>query len=226
MTLAELRIKLRRSIGNPDTSQVSDALLTEIINAAYEEMCDEFQFRSTRPLREFSTIADVDKYELDSRETMILRLWDQTEGQERRLKRFDMREFAEAGGQSADRGAPVGYIRVQNYLQIVPMPDAAYDLAYYAKMLPEPLAADDDVPDVPIAWHIGIWRNARYHYWDDAGDIAKAQYSYNNYRLWAQRKTDEWADELANEMEDGGPIPALVVRRHTDNSTRSFEIND
>lgn len=227
MTLQELRTKLRRSIGNPSTSQVSDGLLDEMINDAQREMSDEFQFRSTRPVRTFSTTAGVDKYELASNETMILRLWDQTNNKQNRIRRVDMREYADAGGQMQEiQGAPRYYIRVQNYLQLIPVPDDVYDLAYYAKLIPDDLVDDSDTPILPIAWHPGIWKLARHHYWDDMGDIAKAQYAYNNYRLWVQRKPDEWADELTNEMEDGGPIPSMAVRRRTDTSTSGFELND
>lgn len=222
MNLLTLRTRLRRAIGAPSEAQVSDTTIDEHLNDAYIEMCDEFKFRNMRTINTFTTLANIDKYQLASTVTTILRLWDETN--QRPVGRWDMTDFARQGGQLQDfTGPPIKYIRDRDFIQLVPIPDAVYSLTYYAKSTPTALAADDDIPDIPEPWHKALIKLARHIYWDDVGDVAKAQYCYNNYRLWLQHKPDEYADELSSEIEDGGPVPAMIVGSRRGTDTRTWE---
>jgi len=223
-TLGTLRTKLRSAIGNPSTSQVTNASLDEVLNDAYLEICDEFRFRKFRLVHTFDTIASTDTYALSNSVSVLLRVWCETDDERGRIARVDAREWADAGGSDSDiTGRPTGYIRHEDSIQLVPMPDAVYAISYYAKVLPDELDDDADVPEIPPAWHPAMWKLARHLYWDLNGDAAKAQYAYNNYRLWISRKSDEWADELESEQEDGGPVPGMVVNNRRTPSVAQWE---
>jgi hypothetical protein len=194
-------------IGNPTTAAVTDSTLNEAINDAVVEISDEFNFQKVKRIGTFSTVIGTDKYQLiTSNVVAILHLWDETN--KRRIRKRAVNTFAEIGGQPTRRGKPLWYIRQEDYTILVPVPDGVYSISYFAKTTAAALVNDTDEPSLPPAWHIGAVRLARHIYWDSVGDVPRAQYAFNNYRLWIQRKPSEEAEESLDE-ETGVELPTL-----------------
>lgn len=206
-TLADMRTRLRARIGNPGTSTVTDAALTAILNEARDEIADEFKFHKSREFQKFPTVIGVDKYALPPEHIAMFRLWDETN--QRWIKKYGDRLLAEIGGQITSTGAPLGYIRFDDGLMLLPCPDAVYNLAYFAKVTIEAMVANDDTSLLPATWDRGIGLLARHIYWDDVGDGGKADAAWNRYRIWVTRKPGE-VEEESRDMEVGCEVPTLV----------------
>lgn len=205
MQLSDMRTKLRKRIGNPSTTDVADTTLNEHLNTAYGEIANEFRFRKVRKLCTFDTVADQAEYGLPSDCLAVLRVRDTTN--ELRLEKLDDRRFAELTD-TDETGEPTGYVRFRDWITLVPTPDDAYTIQLHYKADVTDLSADADEPVLPSVWHRGIVMLAAFYYYDEEGDVPKAQSAYNVYELWASKKPVE-VDEEKTDFDSGVTIPSL-----------------
>lgn len=213
-SLSEMRLELRTKIGSPTTTDVPDALLTRLLNEAYRDIGTKHPFHETRQVAYMTTTSGTGRYNLPSDATIIRRVWDATNG--RRLEKAGQRLASERrGADLLQNGFPRSYIRAGTYLQLHPVPDGAYTIYVYYSSAVADLTDDADVPVLPLPWHTGIVKYARYLFWDERGDINKAQYSYSAYKLWLADKPSELDEEKAD-MEGGVEIPSLAPQWHHD----------
>jgi hypothetical protein len=191
MDLQTMRTRLRRRIGNPATSDVADAVLNDHLNEAYNEMVDRFPHHKTRSKSTVNTVAGDSSYDLPAAMEALLFVRDNTNF--RRLKKRGLQWLAGIGEQV--NGKPEHYIRFQNAVEIVPPPDDVYVLEFTGISRVTPLASGGDTPIVSPSWHMGIVLLARWHFFDEAGDLAKAKYALDSWKVWLSNKPTEAEQE-------------------------------
>lgn len=219
MNLLELRTKLRVTLGNPSVAEVPDATLDSLNNEAYEEIHDKFVFHKARKIVTFPTVAASELYQVPSDCLSVFSVWNTTAGHERKLEKKDENWLATQ--QDAEDGDPIAYVRQRGWIQLVPPPDAVYTMRLMYKAHYTVMVADTDVPVLPLAWHPGIWRLARFRYWDDKGDLAKAQWANNVWLQWVSDKPDELQEEYQMDDAEGVTMPFLL--RSTDESSANSQ---
>lgn len=207
MNHSQLKTLLRKRIGSPSATDVTDAVLSEKINSAYEEIVDKFAFLRGRGRAKFTTVVGQDKYQISSITDEIRKVWDRTN--KRELEKIGSGKVARSDFDGGTNARPERYARFENYIQLLPVPDGAYiiELLYRARLTA--LASDADIPNIPSAWHRGIALLATYMYYDDeAKDYPKATASYNTWQTWLRDKPVE-AHEEAAALDSGVEIPSL-----------------
>lgn len=207
MNLLEIRTRLRRRVGSPDATDVTDASLNEFINTAYRDIASRFRFHKVRKLCTFDTIASTSRYGLPTDCEVVLRLRDQTTGMKLR-KEDDSFEAGLEGVADTVEGVPASYLRQRDWVKISPVPDGVYTIEVFYKAGITDLVNDTDSPVIPASWHEGIVKLARHGFYDDAGDVPKAQYALQNYASWLSTKSIE-VDEEKVDMDKGVRIPSL-----------------
>lgn len=212
MDLTTMRTRLRARIGNPDTTDVPDATLTRIINSAYTDIADRFRFHSARKLCTFPTVADTQDYGLPTDLIEIMKVRDQTNGWQ--LSKADYLDEAakEERSDSVITERPRFYIRYRNFIRLEPTPDGVYTIELFYRAGITELSADGDTPILPSAWHEGIIKLARHYFYDEVGDIPKAQYALSIYNSWLSTKPNE-VDEEKKDLDKGVRIPTLATGR-------------
>lgn len=211
MNLTMMRTRLRKRVGNPDTTDVPDADLNEHINQAYRDIADRFRFHQVRKLCTFDTSSGNKDYALPSALTAIINVRDRTTGA--KLEKTDY--FDDATQESADDdvdGIPTKYIRLRNFIRLEPTPDGVYTIELFYKAGITELTADTESPILPDAWHEGIIKLARHYYYDVKPDVAKAQYALSIYQSWLSTKPVE-VDEEKKDLDKGVRIPTLARSR-------------
>lgn len=214
--------KLRQSVGNPSTTDITDDQLKEIVNDSYIEVADKFRFYKTRKVCTFVTTSGESKYTLPASSVELKRVYDVTnqtlidlmsdsEAQEYRLDESD----------SSTYDKPRYYTHYRDWIRFIPVPNGEYTMEIYYRIIATQLVQDDDEPVLPEPWHKGILLLARYHYYELLSDnTPKAIGAMNAYKLWLEDKPDEVAGELMN-MSRGVIIPTLAGWPTVDN--RDFE---
>lgn len=202
MNLVTARNNLRAKIGNPTTSNVLDSKLTRIINAAYKEIAAKYTFNETRSIAYFQTVTNTDRYVLPTDLNALLRVWDDTN--KMKLKKRGPRYIGSVP-LNVPTGKPLNYVRVKNWMQLLPIPDAVYSLYIYYMATPADLVADADSFILPEPWHDGIVLKARHIYFDENGDVGKAIYANNQWKDWVSDKPSE-IDLEKEDYEDAGVI--------------------
>lgn len=212
MDLTTMRTRLRARIGNPDTTDVPDADLTRILNSAYSDIADRFRFHKVRKLCTFPTVGSTTDYGLPTDLLEIIKLRDQTNG--RQIRKADYTDEATDTLRLDDtfEGQPTHYIRFRNFVRLKPTPDSAYTIEMFYKAGITSLAADADEPILPAPWHEGILKLARHYFYDERGDIPKAQYALAIYNSWLSTKPNE-VDEEKKDLDKGVRIPSLESGR-------------
>lgn len=214
MNLLAMRTALRPKLGNPTVTEVPDATLTRILNAAYREVAGKYAFNETRCIKNFSTVIGTDKYAVPADLQALFRIWDDTN--KRKLTKRGVRFLATAR-KNVPNAKPSYYIRVRDFFQLYPIPDAIYSMMiFYLKDVAD-LAADLDIPVIPSTWHDGLVLKARHIYYDERGDIGKAIYAKNEWKDWVSDKPSE-IDLEKDDLEDTGVIVASLGGEHS----RSF----
>ena len=107
------------------------------------------------------------------------------------------------------QGNPVSYARWGEGIQLYPQPDGVYQIEVYTKRQVTSLSADGDTPVIPTSWHNGIVLLARWYYYDSIGDLPKAEYAYNTFKLWLADKPVE-IEEEKSDIDSGVAIPTLA----------------
>lgn len=210
MLASTARDKLRRQVGNPTTTQVSDALMLEYINLGYRHIGTRYRFRTLRVKSTVPTVNGTRAYNLPTGSGTILSVRDVTN--ERKLTKIGDRR-ASALIDTTVTGKPEKYVLYATTYELHPTPDAVYSIElYYKRTITDLVAAD--TPLIPESWHPGIIIVARYYYWDDQGDLVKASAALNIFNAWVREQPVE-VDEEKTDIDSGVEIPSL-----TQNTTR------
>jgi len=188
----ELIDTLRVKVGNPSTAEVDDLVLGRLINNATEEIQDKYKFLKARKVTTFPTVSGSALYMLPSDCVSAFSLWNTSAGNRGKLTKRDENWLSTQ--QDLQNGPPTDYVRQRGWVQLVPTPDAVYTIRLMYKVSYTKMVDDMDEPVLPLPWHQGIWRLARFLYWDEKGDLAKAQ--------WAQAVWTQWVSDKPNEMEE------------------------
>lgn len=207
MQLSVIRSTLRRQVGNPTTGQATDEFLNFWINLAYNEIANKYRFKQNKPLYSFSTVAGTQAYDLPVDCQSLLRVRNTTVNYERKLTKIGDRRVAEIVDAETD-ATPTRYARYDNQLYLYPTPDQIYTMEIYYKASLADLAADDDVPVLPVNWHYGLILKAKMLYYVDQGEDAKAISAANFFKDWVSEQPDE-VDEEKVDFDSGVGVPTL-----------------
>jgi hypothetical protein len=206
MNLLELRARLRVSVKNPDEGDVPDEVLTSYINSGYLDLAARYDFHQTRKRCTFLTVAGQAKYQLPGDVASVLRLRDNTHG--RKIWKKGDRAIAE---QHIPKWQwwPRWYVRYRNYVELGPTPNEdGYVIEVYYIAIPAVLAADSDIPVLPLTWHDGVHMRAKWYYYMDKGDSVQQAQSLNNYTVWLSDKPNEIEEESVD-IDNGSELPTL-----------------
>jgi hypothetical protein len=204
MTLAELRTWLRKIIGNPSTTDVPEADLTERLNEAYKEIAMRYKLYNARKLCTFVTTIDEPRYAIPADAYAVLRLRDNTN--KTRLSKVGDNAYSRRTSDTS--GYPIQYTRHRTWVTLMPPPAGEYTMEMYYTALPADLSGDGDIPVIPVAWHKGLGRLARSLHFDDTGDFPKATAAMASYNRWLQTMPTEIEEEVEH-MDGGVEIPSL-----------------
>ena len=210
MDLSTLRTRVRERIGNPDTTDVTNATLNLRINEALVDILDNYNFNSTKVTgTTLVTVTGDYDYTLPTAVDVLITVRDNTNGV--KLTKRD-RAWFDSLDAAADwvNARPTNYFRDGGTLYIYPPPDGAYTLRIRYRNATTELAADDDTPGIPLSWHPGIVLLARVKHWDVIGDGPKFQRDSQIYSKWVKNKTDEVAEEQKADYEQAVRIPGLA----------------
>ena len=219
MDLVTLNSTLRTKVGSPSTAEVDNTVLTRLNNEAYEEIFEKYIFHKGRKIVTFPTVADSALYDVPADCMAVFSLWNTTENYQRKILKKD--ENWLANQQTNTAGPPIGYVRQRGWIQLSPTPDQVYTIRLFYKASYTALSADADVPVIPASWHPGIWRLARYNYWDEKGDLAKAQWAQAAWVQWVSDKPDELQEEYQMDDTEGVVMPGLVRSAYPPNTFNS-----
>lgn len=211
MNLSTMRDALRSKIGTPNIQDVPDSTLTRICNAAYREVASKYPFTEVRCIKSFNTAVGTDRYDIPVDLAVLYRLWDDTN--KKKLRKRGVRYLA-TQPKNVQPGKPVSYVRVRDYIQLVPTPDDIYALMIYYLTEIGDMVLDTDEPVLPLPWHDGLVLKARHIYYDERGDIGKAIYSKNEWKDWVADKPSE-IDLEKDDLDDTGVVIPTLGGEHS-----------
>jgi len=197
-------------IGSPTTDDVSDDRLDIHINEAYRDIATKFPHHKARKLCSFPTVAGTSDYGLPAEAEAVLRVWDETNG--KWLKKVGDTFLVQWDTLNEPDAQPENYIRLREFIRLYPTPDGIYTIWIFHREEIADLAADGDEPVINLSWHPAIPRLARYKYYDEQGDIPKAQYAFTAYQAWLSDKPTEFEEE-SRDIDSGVTIPTLQRRK-------------
>jgi len=216
MNLISMQDALRSRIGNPTLADAPNATLTAHINSAYLEIADTFKFHNVRKLCRFTTVDGTKRYGVPEDCLVVMNVRDLTN--ETPLEKYGVRRGFEETAITTT-GYPTQYARIRNWIELYPAPNGAYEIEMFYKGTVTALVADAESPALPVPWHEGIIRLAKYYYHESAGDTPKAIEAYNAYALWAETKPNE-VDEEKTAIDSGVSVPTL-----SDNQPKNLDFN-
>ena len=185
--------------------------MDECLNDSNQEITDKYIFHKGRKIVTFPTVSGSKLYDIPSDCLSVFSIWNTTTNFQQKLRKRDENWLATQ--QTETNGPPVCYVRQRGWIQLSPTPDAVYTLRLFYKAWTATLVTDGDVPAIPEAWHPGVWRYARYIYWDQIrGDNAKAQWCLGVFQQWVSDKPTELQEEQQMDDTEGVIIPGLVGR--------------
>lgn len=206
MNLGEMLVSLRRQLGNPTTTDVTDTVLTDTINTAYQEIVSKYNFRRVKQLCRFDTVQGQSTYNLPAGVDAVLKVRNSTS--DRRLEKWGDRRHAERMDDGIE-GDPTYYVLMENFIRVWPVPDDAYTIEVYYRGSLSNLTSNSQTPVIPTSWHTGIVKLARHHYYDEVeGDLVKADAAWKSFALWANGRVIE-ADEEKTDFDSGVSIVPL-----------------
>lgn len=217
MNLVTMRNTVRTKIGSPTVTDVSNDTLTRLCNAAYREITSKYPFNEVRCIKSFTTAVGTNRYTMPPDLAALFRVWNDTE--KTKLQKRGVRFLATAR-KNVPNGKPRYYVRVKDFIQVMPTPDGIYNLMIFYLTTTTDLVADLDIPVIPLPWHDGIVLKARHLYYDERGDIGKAIYAKNEWKDWVSDKPSE-IDLEKDDLEDGGVIVSQLGGEHGRMSGRS-----
>lgn len=211
MNLLTMRNTLRTKIGSPSVVDVSDGTLTRICNAAYREIGSKYPFNEVRCIKSFNTAIGTARYDMPMDLAALFRVWNDTE--KHKLVKKGVRFLATARKNVPD-GKPLYYVRAKDWIQLIPTPDAVYNVMIFYLTEIADMVDDGDAPIIPLPWHDGIVLKARHTYYDERGDIGKAIYAKNEWKDWVSDKPSE-IDLEKDDLEDSGVIVSTLGGEHS-----------
>jgi hypothetical protein len=222
MTFLEMQASLRSRIGNPLTSEVPNTTLQSVINRAYRDVGTKYPFNETRCITTFNTIVDSPRYDIPTDADLIYRVWDDTN--KCKIRKRGVR-YMTGIPLNYPTGKPLAYVRVRNWMQLIPTPDAIYSVAIYYLLTLGDLSADTDKPVLPLPWHEGLVLKARHMYYDDRGEIGKAIYALNAWKEWLSDKPQEM-DIEKDDMDDIGVVISSLGNEFSSGANRDPRFNE
>jgi hypothetical protein len=209
VNFGELKARLRTSVKNPDEQDVPEDILGSYINSGYLDLAARYDFHQTRKRCTFVTVAGQAKYQLPGDIAAVLRLRDNTHG--RKIWKKGDRAIA---SQHVPKYQfwPRYYVRYRNYVELIPTPsEDGFVIEVYYIAIPAILAEDSDIPVLPLTWHDGVVKRARWYYFDEKGDVAQATAALNSYSVWLSDKPSEIEQESVD-IDSGVELPTLSRR--------------
>lgn len=210
MNLNTMRLTLRSKIGSPTETDVTNDTLTRIINASYREVGAKYPFNETRCVKTFPTIIGTNRYTVPMDLAVLFRVWDDTN--KKKLTKRGMRYLSTVPANLVD-GPPRNYVRMKDWIQLIPTPDAIINIQVYYLTEIADLVLDDDEPVLPLAWHDGLILKARHSFYDERGDVGKAIYAKSEWKDWVSDKPSE-IDQEKDDLEDAGVIVSSLGGEH------------
>lgn len=196
-TLTTLIARLRRRVGNPSTTEASDATLTEHLNSAIRDIVTRYPHRVGRAKVTVATVAGTASYNIPTPTTniVVMKVTDRTN--RRRLIKIADRQAATLDDTAGTptQGQPEYYALWANTIQLYPVPNGVYTIELFVRQIPTDLALGSDVPILNTTWDDGIVLLARWYYWDDKANPAQAQYAYTMFKTWLSDKPLEINEE-------------------------------
>jgi len=210
MDLSTIRTRLRERIGNPDTTDVPNATLTLRINEALIDIQDIYNFNATKitGVTLVTAASDYD-YTLPAAIDVLIGVRDNTNGV-KLVKRDRVWWDSLSAATSWVNAKPTNYFRDGGTLYIYPPPDGVYTLRVRYRNATTELSADGDTPIIPLSWHPGVVLLARCKHWESIEDWPKYQVARQGWNDWASTKTDEVAEELKADYDQGVKLPDLA----------------
>ena len=210
MNLTTALGELRTRVGNPSTGEVTDLVLTSVLNYTIREIATKYRFYQFRVEGTIPTVLGTADYALPSNVRVVLSVWDATNRIQLRKtgQRFNATSLTIYSGIN---GKPQRYGRVGNNIRLFPTPDAVYSIKYLGKQVPADLVAGGDLVVLPDAWMDGMLKLGRAKYYDDiAHNATKAIEAYNSWTLWLETQPTEIDEEKVDD-DSGVEIPTLGV---------------
>ena len=232
MNLQEMRDELRVKVGNPTISDVADIVLNRFINESLRHIGDRYPFHGARNIQTFPTVVGTKRYQLPTDCGTLMRVWNATE--RHRIHRRDMKDYANHEEQDTGvTGDPYHYHRLgttdnagdyTDWIQFNPIPDAIYTVGLFYKTSIADLAIDADAPTIPVTWHTGIVKYARYLFYDETQDWQRSQFAFSTWTLWLQDKPVELQQELL--FDDAGLIEVPTLGGFTETGGRRLDFDN
>jgi hypothetical protein len=226
MNLSDMRTKLRRQIGNPTVSDVSDNDLTDVINEAYQHILDRYRQDHAKVFFQFTTENGTGLYALPGHIGRVFFVWDLAT--RRRLKRLSDADVAEFEDTTYS-ARPRGWTRVGHMISLYPSPDGAYAFGAMGKVVSSPLSADTDEPMLDATWHDGVLARARYEWWDHyRRDNTKSREALVSWNEWISSKPALADEELRPMQVEVPPLDTSLrdpnwVPRHVSSNVWGFD---
>ncbi len=211
-TLLELRTSLRKRIGNPSDSSITDAELDAYVNKGYHHTMDRFTHSASRGEYTVTTEQGVNEYDLSTLFRAVHKVWDSTHGtalfKASPNRMFQIREMAG----STRYATPRWYYREGNTIKLFPTPAGVYDIVVYGRIKAADLVADADEP-VLNDWDDVMLARAAYSYYIDIGDQPKAQWQLG---VWAEETStiSTTMEEETIDYQEPGSGLAMYQRGH------------
>lgn len=210
MQLSTMRDTLRTKVGSPSLTDVSNATLTRVINAAYREIGAKYPFNELRCIKTFATVAEEARYTVPTDLAVLFRVWDDTN--KIKLAKRGVR-FLATLPKGTPSGLPRNYVRTKDFIQLIPTPSEVITISLFYLTEVADLVDDADTPVLPLAWHDGIILKARHTFYDERGDVGKAIYAKSEWKDWVSDKPSE-IDQEKDDLEDVGVIVASLGGEH------------
>lgn len=228
MNLADMRAKLRRIIGNPTETAVPNSRLTELLNQGHRDIGDRYKFHNVRSLHSFPTVAGTARYTLPDDLTVLNKVWNASKRS--RIRKRNPEDIANIVMQDPlHTGMPTHYIRFRHWIELTPIPDAAYTIGLYYKTRVADMVADADEPLLPVPWHNGLVLYTRWIYFDEQGQIDKAANAIAVWKAWLDEKPNEVDEEKMQDLDTAVGIPSLDPARWrygSGNTNLDFETSE
>lgn len=206
MNFTELKARLRKSVKNPDLTELPDADAGEYVNSGYRDVTGRYPFHQTRKRCTFNTIIGEEKYQMPDDIAAILRLKIVDTG--KKLWKAGDRLIADRLTDGF-RSDPQKYVRYRNYVELAPTPSRVQTIEIYYRAIQALLSDANPNPVLPLEWHDGIWMRGRWYYWMDKGDTAQKASADADYKLWLSDKAGE-IDEESVDIDSGVELPELT----------------
>lgn len=211
MNLLSFRTALRARVGNPTVAETPNSELDERINESVKDITEKYGFHKGRKVVTFPTVIGQSRYTMPDDCVVVMKL--RIPAENVALRKRD--ETWASDNETLENGMPLNYLRERDWVQLFPPPDDIYTLELKYKASAAAMTLDADEPVFPSTWDQGVLYLARWKYWDVRGDLEKASFAYNAWKLWVKDKPSEIAEELFADDTEGVRVVGLRRSRYT-----------